>query len=66
MADRKVMEVAVVVNTLDLEQLQLLSDLIQSRVRRLKKPKAETKKKPAHDDDGTARAKPKRPRPADE
>lgn len=64
MADRKVMEVAVMVNTLDLEQLQLLSDIIQSRVRRLKKPKADGKKKP--DEDGAARPKPKRPRPADE
>lgn len=66
MADRKVMEVAVMVNSLDLEQLQLLSDIIQSRVRRLKKPKADGKKKPAHDEDGAARPKPKRPRPADE
>lgn len=64
MADVDVMKVAVAVNKLDLEQLQLLSDIIQSRVRRLKRPKAEASKKkpPAHDDDGAARPKPKRPR----
>lgn len=67
MAEVDVAKVAVAIGKLDLEQLQLLSDIIQSRVRRLKKPKAEpSKKKAAHaDEDGTA-ARPKAKRPRDE
>lgn len=62
MAEVDVAKVAVAIGKLDLEQLQLLSDIIQSRVRRLKKPKAEpSKKKVAHaDEDGAARPSTKR------
>lgn len=51
MADRRVIELAFACKDFDLEQLQVLSDIVNSHIRRLTKPKerAPKKKRPAPD-----------------
>lgn len=52
MADRRVIELAFACKDFDLEQLQVLSDIVNSHIRRLTKPKERAPKKPRKDDAG--------------